>query len=99
MAARLLFGRPAGMKDSGAFFRRNARQLQFLEHRGRHSGNLRPMVDRFRRQSAHLADFAVGEIVLELESEQIQSQIGKLPTADCRLPVENQFAQARGEAG
>ena len=49
------------------------------------------MLDHLGRQLARLADFAVGGIVFELKREQFQREFGELPTADCRLPIGNQF--------
>ena len=72
MPAGLLFRRAAGMKDGGAFVRRETGQFQFLERGGRHGGNLRPMLDNFRRQSARFADFPVGGVVFELKREEFE---------------------------
>ena len=95
--ARFLFGGATGMKDGSALVRRDARQLQFLECAGGHSRDLRPMLDDFGRQATCFADFPVGRIVLELESEQFEGQFGELPIANRRLPIGNRLAQARGE--
>lgn len=74
MAARFLFRRAAGMEDGGGFIRRETGQVQFLECDGRHGGNLRPMFNNLRRDSARLANCPVGGIVFELEREQFQRE-------------------------
>ena len=114
MPARLLFRRAAGMEDRGAFFRRNAGKLQFLERHRRHGGNLRPMLNGLRRSFSHFADFSVSGVVLELQPEKFQGEGVKiLVGADVRRPklssicIETPYvvsdkealAQARGETG
>jgi hypothetical protein len=56
------------------------------------------MFDGCRRQFARRADFPVGGIVLELEGEQLQRELGELRSVECGVPIGNQPAQARGEA-
>ena len=99
MAAGLLLRRAAGMEDSRALVRREAGQFHLLEPGGRHGGDLRPMLDHLRRQLARFANFPVGGVVFELKSEQFEGERRELRIADCRLPIGNQLAQARGEAG
>jgi hypothetical protein len=48
---------------------------------------------------ACVANFLIGGVVFELEREQFESELCKLPIADCRLPIGNQIVQARGETG
>ena len=60
------------MKNSFAFFGRQARQFQFLERGSRHGGNLRPMRCRMRRDFSRFAQFSVGRVVIELQGEQHQ---------------------------
>lgn len=99
MPAGFLLRRAAGMKNGGALLRRNAGKLQFLERRRRHGGNLCPVFDRLWRATARPADFPVGGVAFKLKREQLQGEFGELPIVDCRLPIGNQSAQARGEAG
>ncbi len=99
MAAGDLFRRAAGIENGGAFFDGNAGQFKLLERSRWHGGNLRPMFNDLRRDLTSLANFTVGGVMLELEREQFQCQLGELPVADCRLLIGNQLAQARGEAG
>src|SRR6185437_2482862 len=70
MPARLLRGRSAGMKNVGAFFRRQAGNFEFLESGRRHRGNPGPMRNGMRENSARFAKLSVGGIVLELQREQ-----------------------------
>src|SRR5262245_15758012 len=96
MAARALLRRAAGMEHVGALGARQASQFEFLERRGGHHGNLRPMRDREWSQAARLADFAVSRILLELQRKQFQSERAKV------LPgrgISNELAQTRGEVG
>src|ERR1017187_7387188 len=78
MAAGLLFRRATGMKDGGAFVRREAGQFQFLERSGRHGGNLHPMLDVLGRQPTRFANFPVGGVVSELQREKFQRQLVKI---------------------
>ena len=54
--------------------RRQTSQFQFLECRRRHGGNLRPMLDHFRREASRFADFPVGGVVLELERKEFEGK-------------------------
>jgi hypothetical protein len=74
MAAGLLFRRAAGMENRGAFARRQTGQFQFLERDGGHGGNLRPMLDDSRGETARLADFPVGGVTLELQREEFERE-------------------------
>src|SRR6266487_754427 len=74
MPARPLFRRSARMKDRGALPGWKARQLQFLERRRRHGGNLRPVRNGLRRGAPHFAESSIGGIVGELQSEQFEGK-------------------------
>jgi len=95
MTARFLFCRAAGMKNRGAFVRRDARKFQFLERARRHGGDLRPVLNDLRRHSPRPANLLVGGIVLELQREKLESEFIKLIAL--RLPRRSE-AKARGEA-
>ena len=97
MAAGLLLRRAAGMEDGGAFGGRKRSQFQFLERARRHGGNLRPVFDSLRRNFPRLADFAVGEVVLELERKQFQRQRREI--GNRKSEIGNHSAQAHGETG
>src|ERR1017187_5620416 len=88
MAAGFLLSRAAGMKNGGAFFRRNAGKLQFLERGCRHGGNLRPVFNHAWRQSARFADSPIGGVICELESEKLQCKGIKIPEGRViRVPI------------
>jgi len=108
MAAGLLLRRPAGMKNGGAFTRRETGHFQFLECRCGHGGNSRPMLDHVWREPARFADFPVGGVVFELELKQFQRErikfrflAGSARCADRTpqrgVPTLDELAQARGE--
>ena len=77
MPAGLLFRRAAGMENRGAFVWRQTGQFQFLERRGRHGGNSRPVLHNFGREAARGADFPVGRVVIELEREEFEGELIK----------------------
>ena len=85
MPAGFLFGRAAGMENGRALVRRDAREFQFFERRGRHGGNLCPMPDRFRRQTPCGADYSIGGVVFELEREEFEGK-----------PIEGRVLTIRG---
>ena len=62
------------MKDSGAFFRHQTGQFQFLERGSGHGRNLRPMFDDLGCESAGFTDFAIGGVVFELQREEFEGQ-------------------------
>ncbi len=110
VAAGLLPGRAAGMKDSITLFRRNARKLQFLECRCWYRGNLGPVLHDSRCKAPRFADFSISGVVLELECEKLErkrvkfqfrvgSARGTDRTPQRGVPTVNGFAQARGKAG
>src|SRR5947208_3048702 len=74
MPARPLLRRSARMKDRGALLGGKARQLQLLERRRRHGGNLRPVRDGLRRGAPHFAQSSIGGVVGELQSEQFEGK-------------------------
>ena len=75
MPAGLLLRRAAGMENGRALVRRDAREFQFLERRGRHGGNLCPVPDRFRRQTPCGADYSIGAIVFDLECKKVEGEL------------------------
>ena len=88
VSAGLLFRRAAGMENRGAFRRRQTRQIQFLECRCRHGGNLRPMFDDSGRESASFADFPVGGVVFELKREELEGKLVKISEGRVtRVPI------------
>src|SRR5450631_1590908 len=96
MATGRLASCAAGMKDGGAFVRRETGQFEFLDGGGWHGGDLRPMSDVIRCQSACVADGSICGVVFELEREQLQRE--RVKTADWETGM-NQLAQMRSEAG
>ena len=77
MAAGLLLRRAAGMKNRGAFFRRKAGQLEFLECNGWHGRNLRPLLHRLRGKLAGQTNFVIGGVIFELKREKFQCERAK----------------------
>jgi len=99
MPAGWLRRRAARMEDGGAFHRREAGQLQFLERAGWHGGNLRPLRHHRWRQFARRTDFPVSGIVPELKREQFQRQRGERQIGNRKSEIGNTLTQARGEVG
>jgi len=72
MPAGLLFRRATGMENRGAFIGRETSQIQFLERRRRHGGNLRPMFDGFRRKIPGLANLPIRGVKFELKCKEFE---------------------------
>jgi hypothetical protein len=87
------------MEDGGAFGRREAGQVEFLEGGRGNCRNLRPRIHRRRSGVAPFAKATVGRDVLELEREEFEGEGVELSVGQDGTRLGAKFGEARLQPG